>query len=632
MGAGEAGGGGDVGVGVDVDGDVAGAGAEPQPSASRAPTRDREMRTPASVRACRLVGPDRHLVPWEMVAADPLIGAELGTYRISHVLGEGGMGRVYAAVNPQIAGRVAIKVLSNQDPDLVARFFAEARAINLINHRSIVRVQDLAQLPDGRPYIVMELLEGETLKSVVRRDAPLPIGGVTRVVGQAISALGAAHAIGIVHRDFKSDNIMVLADGSAKVLDFGIAKLSPWLGGGGPRTVTGVRVGTPAYMAPEQIRGDAVDARTDIYAAGVVLFEALTGRRPFLGDNEFELMKAHLELAPPAPSSVRADVPHTLDQVVLQALAKRPEDRFQAVPAMTNALVHVGTLLTADQNRPVRPRPGATLQLAPVAESPRSPSVALAMLAVEPSRLDAPTVATPGRVSRTRVWPLVAIPAAALAAVTAVMLALYARTSEPRAEPATAATPTASTPPVSATAAAAPRSEVVTLPSGAKQLTVPVDVDPTQFDAVAYVPAARAVARKLLDDAELFAITASAVSADGRPSFADGTINTFSFISPSRRRPNGQSSTAVAALCQVSVKVTPTQLVASAPPTTYCAFEPSPPPTCRFADIWARAKAKGAPTGTVALLAYVDHGWTFTIHAVGFRPFSTRFDDHCSGK
>jgi hypothetical protein len=175
---------------------------------------------------------------------------------------------------------------------------------------------------------------------------------------------------------------------------------------------------------------------------------------------------------------------------------------------------------------------------------------------------------------------------------------------------------------------ALPDAEVVALPSGAKQLTVPITIDPAHFDAVAYVSAARAVARKLLDDAELFAITASAVSADGRASFADGTINTFSFISPSRRRPDVQ----VAALCQVSVKVTPTQLVANAPPTTYCSFASVPPPTCRFADIWARAKAKGAPTGTVALLAYVDRGWTFTIHAVGFRPFSARFDDHCGSR
>ena len=159
------------------------------------------------------------------MADDALLGTQVGIYRLAYVLGEGGMGRVYAATQPKIAGRVAIKVMSSHDKDLVGRFFAEARAVNLIKHPSIVKVFDLAHLPDGRPYMIMELLEGETLRSMLRRELQ-PIGGVVKSLCEALGALGAAHAIGIVHRDFKPDNVMVTLDGATKVLDFGIAKLS----------------------------------------------------------------------------------------------------------------------------------------------------------------------------------------------------------------------------------------------------------------------------------------------------------------------------------------------------------------------------------------------------------------------
>src|SRR5262249_36270348 len=157
----------------------------------------------------------------------------------------------------------------------VARFFAEARAVNLIAHPSIARVRDLAFLADGRPYIVMDLVDGETLRALIKRASPLSIGGVVAVMIEVLGALNAAHAIGIVHRDLKPDNIMITPRGNATVLDFGIAKLSPWLGGDMPRTQTGVRVGTPAYMAPEQVRGPGVTPQSDLYSAGVVLYEAL---------------------------------------------------------------------------------------------------------------------------------------------------------------------------------------------------------------------------------------------------------------------------------------------------------------------------------------------------------------------
>ena len=285
---------------------------------------------------------------------DPLHGSEIGRYRIARTLGEGGMGTVYLAVQPAIGSRVAIKLLSEQCAqmaELVERFFAEARAVNLIRHENIVGVLDMARLADGRPFIVMEFVEGQTLAEIVRSTVA-PLGGVVQVMGEVLAALGAAHAIGIVHRDLKPDNILVTVEGHAKVLDFGIAKLAPNLRDAGSATRTGALLGTPAYMAPEQISGAAsVDGRTDVYAAGVVLFEAVTGQQPFHGSSMFELMRAHVEQPPPAPSALRPDLPPAIEQIILTALAKDPEERFQSAAAMAQALAHASSGLGAAQWR-----------------------------------------------------------------------------------------------------------------------------------------------------------------------------------------------------------------------------------------------------------------------------------------
>ncbi|HEY6173239.1 MAG TPA: serine/threonine-protein kinase, partial [Kofleriaceae bacterium] len=284
---------------------------------------------------------------------DPLLGSEVGRYRIARLLGEGGMGRVYLAVHPGIGSRVAIKILSDQcarSPELLERFFAEARAVNLVHHENIVSVLDLAQLPDGRPFIVMEYIEGQTLAGIVR-GGPVALGGLVQVMTEVLSALAAAHAIGIVHRDLKPDNVLVTAEGHAKVLDFGIAKLAPELQQQlSPRTRTGALLGTPQYMAPEQISGSGgVDPRTDLYAAGVVLYELATGRQPFVGETLFDLMRAHLEQPPPSPRALRPDLPPALEQVILTALAKRPDDRFAGAAIMAQALQHAAAALPPEQ-------------------------------------------------------------------------------------------------------------------------------------------------------------------------------------------------------------------------------------------------------------------------------------------
>jgi serine/threonine protein kinase len=281
---------------------------------------------------------------------DPLLGASVGPYRIARLLGVGGMGRVYKGVQPQIGSRVAVKVLSREctdRKDLVERFFSEARAVNLIRHESIVNVLDLAMLPDGRPYIVMEYLDGAPLSDLVTRIAPMPLGGVARLCVEVLDALGAAHAKGIVHRDLKPDNIFITPAGRAKVLDFGIAKLLPELGGS--FTQTGSLLGTPHYMSPEQASGKAIDARTDLYAMGVILFECATGQKPFVGDSMFDLLRKHVDQPPPSPRSLRPEIPPALDHLILTALAKDPAHRFPHAAAMTSALQQATSGMAPEQ-------------------------------------------------------------------------------------------------------------------------------------------------------------------------------------------------------------------------------------------------------------------------------------------
>ncbi|MBL9017252.1 MAG: protein kinase [Myxococcales bacterium] len=299
------------------------------------------------------------------VGEDLLLGQPIGAYRVARLLGIGGMGRVYKGVHPTIGSRVAIKVLSREcsdRKDLVERFFAEAKAVNLIRHESIVNVLDLAMLPDGRPYIIMEYLDGAPLSALiehaVQTGTPMPLGGLARLAAEVLDALGAAHAKGIVHRDLKPDNIFVTPAGRPKVLDFGIAKLTDTPVGSG--TATGSLLGTPHYMAPEQAAGRPVDHRADLYAMGVILFECATGQKPFTADSLFDLLRKHVEAPPPHPRMLRHDIPAELEQLILVALAKAPEQRFGSAQAMSMALQHATAGLPAEAWAPVMThgRPG----------------------------------------------------------------------------------------------------------------------------------------------------------------------------------------------------------------------------------------------------------------------------------
>ncbi len=273
-------------------------------------------------------------------SADRLLGQLVGRYRVARMIGKGGMGEVYLGVQPEIGSRVAIKVLPPERAEnhsLVDRFFAEARAVNLIRHEGIVNVLDLSTLPDGRPFIVMEFLEGAPLSSVIARG-PIPLGTLANLAIDVAGALGAAHGAGIIHRDLKPDNVFVTATGRPKVLDFGIAKLRPELGAAEVATQTGALLGTPHYMSSEQALGRVVDHRSDIYSLGVILFEAATGQRPFDSDSLFELLKLHVETPAPSPLSLKPDMPPAYAAVILRALEKDPQARFQSADELAHAL------------------------------------------------------------------------------------------------------------------------------------------------------------------------------------------------------------------------------------------------------------------------------------------------------
>ena len=292
------------------------------------------------------------------VGEDLLLGTTIGVYRVARLLGIGGMGRVYKGVHPTIGSRVAVKVLSRECSDrrdLVERFFSEAKAVNLIRHESIVNVLDLAMLPDGRPYIIMEYLDGAPLSALVEAAvnarAPIPLGGLARLAAEVLDALGAAHGKGIVHRDLKPDNIYVTPAGRPKVLDFGIAKLTDNAPGTG--TATGSLLGTPHYMAPEQAAGRPIDLRADLYAMGVILFECATGQKPFMAESLFDLLRKHVETPPQPPRQLRHDMPPELEMVILTALAKAPDQRFANAQAMSLALQHATAQLPADQWAPL---------------------------------------------------------------------------------------------------------------------------------------------------------------------------------------------------------------------------------------------------------------------------------------
>ena len=261
-----------------------------------------------------------------------VVPREVGPYRIGEILGGGGMGVVYKAEDTRLGRTVALKFLPpelTRDPVAKARFLQEARTASALDHPNLCTVYDVGETEGHQLYLAMPCYDGETLRRKVERG-PLPLPEAMDYALQAAKGLAKAHRQGIVHRDVKPANLMATGDGVVKILDFGIAKLAGEAG----LTRTGSTLGTPAYMSPEQMRGQEVDGRTDLWALGVVLYEMVTGRRPFLGEHESGLRQALLEEEPEPVTRLRPDAPPELEQVVRKLLAKAPADRYPTADAL----------------------------------------------------------------------------------------------------------------------------------------------------------------------------------------------------------------------------------------------------------------------------------------------------------
>ncbi len=264
--------------------------------------------------------------------------SNLGRYEIISELGQGAMGVVYKATDPLIDRIVAIKTINlglalDEKEEYEGRFYQEAKAAGRLSHPNIVTIFDLGKSGDVA-YIAMEFLQGKELRDILDDGEAMPVERVLDVVSQVALGLAYAHEHGIVHRDVKPSNIMVGTDGHVKITDFGIARMES----ASVRTQTGMVLGSPKYMSPEQVLGKLIDQRSDIFSLGVVLYEMLTGRAPFGGENVNAIMYQTLNNIPPPPGSVNPNVPDMLNFIVAKALAKGQDDRYQNAKELANDL------------------------------------------------------------------------------------------------------------------------------------------------------------------------------------------------------------------------------------------------------------------------------------------------------
>ena len=289
-----------------------------------------------------------------------IAGTSIGNYVIQGKLGEGGMGTVYQGVDSHLDRPVAIKVLHPalaRDPSVAERFRAEARAQANLNHHNVATLYSFVAENDNA-MMVMEYIDGETFQQIIKSRGPMPTAEALSLFKQALAGIGAAHRMGIIHRDIKPSNLMLNQFGVVKVMDFGIAKVT----GNQGLTRTGFQLGTLYYMSPEQIKGEPLDTRSDIYALGITLYQMLTARLPFESDSEFQILTDHVNTPPPPPRQFRSDIPDRVQNVILKALEKKPADRFATVEEFATALDAV------EQDSPQVPL-NVSASIAPLASS-----------------------------------------------------------------------------------------------------------------------------------------------------------------------------------------------------------------------------------------------------------------------
>ena len=380
---------------------------------------------PNTVRIC----PDDGTVLEHAMATTTQAGQVLdGKYRLDSLLAEGGMGAVYRATHVMLGKTVAIKLIRSAivaSPEIVRRFQREARAATALNHPNIVSVYDLGQTTDGTLYIAMEYIDGPSLKTLIQAGRPIPLTRTIAILRQVASALSTAHRHNIIHRDLKPHNIMLTEglDGSevAKLVDFGIAKTfdeSTQL------TNVGSALGTPYYMSPEQIEGRVVDARSDIYALGIILYEMLVGEVPFADQSTPAVLVKQLKERPVRPSLRNAAVPPSLEAIALRCLEKDPEQRFQSADAFAAALNEAAATLNAVAGDVTLPMTRAAAPAPPAA----APIQSDATLVTSPDGAAAPSAAP------IAVTPIAPAPAAAPVApsIAAVPAAVAAAAAAPR--------------------------------------------------------------------------------------------------------------------------------------------------------------------------------------------------------
>jgi len=301
---------------------------------------------------------------------DNLIGKTLGRYQIIELAGKGGMATVYKAHQPSLNRYVALKVLPDylaQDEQFVARFRQEALAAAALRHPNIMVVYDVGQDGDTH-YIAAEFLEGQTLSQVlIDQRGPLPLPRIVNIINQLASALDFAHQRGLVHRDIKPSNVFIGPDDHVTLMDFGIVKA---LSGSGGMTRTGMMIGTPEYMSPEQAEGKAIDQRSDIYSLGAVIYQLITGRVPFEAETPTAVLLAHITQPPRLPSQINPQVPRQVETVVMRALAKKPIERFGSAGELARALTQAAgqPALSVGAQAPAHVAP--TVAAPPVAQTP----------------------------------------------------------------------------------------------------------------------------------------------------------------------------------------------------------------------------------------------------------------------
>lgn len=300
-----------------------------------------------------------------MISQLPRIGQTISHYRIVENLGEGGMGSVFIAEDMNLGRRVAVKfpAAAEDEHQYHARFLREARAASRLSHPNIATIYDYGETEDGRPFIVMEYVEGSTLKDSLAKGK-LGLKDAVEVTCSVAEALAEAHSHGVVHRDIKPSNVIIGPRGKVKVLDFGLARFEDhFTGPSDPsaktlfatKTRSGTVIGTPAYLSPEQAKGEVVDHRSDLFSLGTLLYESITGSPPFLGNNVIEVAGHVINSHPPAPSKINPHIPAQLDRITLKALEKSPDSRYQSATELANDLGKVARLLPERKRAHVPP-------------------------------------------------------------------------------------------------------------------------------------------------------------------------------------------------------------------------------------------------------------------------------------